>query len=143
MIRKFICLWVFILFFVSYALAEPTLPPIGLQWSPNTEADLAGYQLHWRDNNQTSSFNDINMHDIPIITAVSVLFSDIDPSKLTDYEDKIYALTAKDTSDNVSDYSNEVLILPHGQVVPLTPGPLTIMAPNSNITININPTPVQ
>lgn len=123
-----------ILFFASTVFAVPTLPPTCFEWDANTETDLAGYELHWRMNNLASVFDDINMHIIADPLDTDVCFTEINPLKLPNHENMIYALAAYDTSGNVSGYSNEVLVLPFGEVVPGIPGNLRIQI---NIIITI------
>ena len=69
---------------------------VTLSWDANTEADLAGYRLHY--GNAPGIYD--NQVDVGLVTIHTV----------ADLPDGTYyfALTAYDTSANESEYSNEV-----------------------------------
>ena len=68
-------------------------------WAPNTESDIAGYFLYWR--NPTGTFNDTDKVQIDHPT------TEVHLTGLVGRGD-IIAVTAFDTSGNESDFSEEL-----------------------------------
>ena len=82
--------------------ATPCAAEVELAWDPNSESDLEGYKLYYG----TSSKN------YGVIIDVGLTATPSSPSYtltgLSEGETYYFAVTAYDTSDNESDYSNEV-----------------------------------
>lgn len=81
-----------LLFTFSYANAVTVIA----EWNPNTESDLAGYKLYYgtSSGNYTTTIDVGNVvtHTIPDLATGAIYY---------------FAVTAYDTSDNESGYSNE------------------------------------
>ena len=74
---------------------------ITLAWDPNTEPDLAGYKVYYG----TAS----RVYGSPIILGKVTTYT---LAGLTQGQNYFYSVTARDTSGNDSDYSNEVSGVP-------------------------------
>jgi glucuronoarabinoxylan endo-1,4-beta-xylanase len=74
-----------------------------LTWYPNSEADLAGYNVY-RSTTQGSGYGRIN-----VSTGLDCYYFDYDVNNFTTY---YYVITAVDANDNESGYSNEVYATP-------------------------------
>ena len=100
---------------MSYSLcfAVPGISPKKAVWDANTEEDLAGYYLYWSDSNDTATFNDTDRVDVGNVTEYP----------LDGITGKFLGLTAYDTSENESAYSNTT--------------PLDNTAPSSNSTLKV------
>jgi len=81
------------LFFLSTAEAAH----LDLAWSPNEEADLAGYRVYYG----TTSGEYINFVDVGNVTTYRL-------ADLLDSVTYFIAITAYDTANNESDFSGEV-----------------------------------
>lgn len=87
--------------------ATPTTVMQGLAWDAYTDTSAAGFYVYWKDQgNATSAYNNTNRTQITDITKVSILLNAIvaatHPSSLC------FVLTAYDSANNESGYSNEV-----------------------------------
>lgn len=71
-----------------------------LSWSPNSEADLAGYKVYWGTESQKYSYN----------KDVGNVIEDSLQGFMKDVE-YYFAVTAYDTANNESDFSDEVSII--------------------------------
>lgn len=117
-----------ILFFVlmiilvtSLAIARPY--NIIFKWDANTESDLAGYRLYQSEisKNYTNKVADVSS-DIMTCTINTNITTK-----------QYFALTAYDTSNNESNYSDEVFFLP--DLIPPN-APLNFQIQNVTIIIN-------
>ena len=97
--RSKILTFVFTLFIVMLCrqLAFPA-DPVTLQWDANTEPDLKGYKIYYG----TSSRNYTHSVDVGNVTTYQL-------TDLTEDQTYYIAVTAYDTDDNESGYSNEVI----------------------------------
>lgn len=86
------------LMFSTLVFALPGSKQFQAVWTANTEADLAGYFLYWRD--PSGAFNDTDKVDCGLNT--SQLLTGEVPNKT------VLALTAYDTSGNESEFSSEL-----------------------------------
>jgi hypothetical protein len=86
------------LLFSTLVFALPGSKQYEAAWEANTEADLAGYYLYWRDT--SGAFNDTDRVDCGLNT--TQLLTGVVPNKT------VLALTAYDTSDNESEFSEEL-----------------------------------
>jgi hypothetical protein len=97
----------------------------GLKWDANTETDLDGYEIYFRDGNTGSSYrlvgevyvDELEDPDNPraIITnlyngVVNDPETTIKMSRLADNGIYYFALTAFDTSGNISEFSEEICV---------------------------------
>lgn len=93
--RKIFLLLLFLLF-----INNCTAQSIKLTWNANTEADLAGYKIYYGESSRTyNTVINLNTDTVKVINGFEV--------------GKIYyfAITAYDTANNESGFSNEVSIL--------------------------------
>jgi hypothetical protein len=98
MIRRIALYATVALLFSTLVFALPGSKQYEAVWTANTEADLEGYYLYWRDN--SGSFNDTDKVDCGLNT--SQLLTGIVPNKT------VLAITAYDTSGNESEFSAEL-----------------------------------
>jgi len=96
MFKKILLICVTILLFASpcFALSEVTF-----EWDANSEADLAGYQLY--QSTQSGIYTGNPVATIPVGTETITLTNVPDGTWY-------WVMTAYDTNDNESGYSNEV-----------------------------------
>jgi hypothetical protein len=92
-------LFVFSLF-LCLSTAEAAYLDLG--WDPNSEADLAGYRVHYG----TSSGEDTNFVDVGLTTTYRL-------DNLLEEIPFYIALTAYDSANNESDFSEEVSSVAH------------------------------
>src|SRR5262245_25381154 len=96
---------------------------IPLAWNPNSEPDLAGYQIHW--GSASGVYTDAGSPKIVgLVTATSI---DVQPNGL-----KFIAATAFNTNSQVSGFSNEIsknCVLPFSGVALLRGGPVHAPVP--------------
>ena len=83
--------------FFAFVLLNNT---ITVQWSPNSESDLAGYKVYYGIASRSYS------RTIPVGLNTTCQISDLEPG----YE-YFFAVTAYDTAGNESQFSNEVSVL--------------------------------
>jgi len=95
MMKKFLAVLAMVLMFVSLAHADSN---VTFTWDANSESDLAGYRIY--QSTTSGTYGAFETH-IPAGTETVTL---------TDIPDGTYfwVLTAYDTDDNESGYSNEV-----------------------------------
>lgn len=113
-------------FFSGVLYAAPA--QVTTSWEANTEIDLAGYELHYGEA--------VGLYKIKIVL----------PKELTSYtvggleegKEYFFALTAFDTSGNISGFSDEVSkIIPIKDIIAPS-APATVIIPKgSSISINI------
>jgi hypothetical protein len=90
-------LFIFIFFVITLSTDPVRAGTATLTWDPNTEADLSGYRVY----HGTESGNYSTIIDAGNVTEYTV-------NGLDDGKTYFFAVTAYDTSGNVSGYSNEV-----------------------------------
>jgi len=112
MIKKLLCICVFYLCCSGLAWAAE----VTLGWQPNTETDLAGYKLY--------RGIESGIYDTVVDTGDVISYTD---STLEDGVTYYYSLTAYDTSNNESGYSNEVSYNTPPVVLIKTPSGFTIV----------------
>ena len=83
----------FVLIFPTLTLGEK----VTLAWNPNSETNLDGYKIYYGNSSRNY---DVNI-DVGNVTEYKVL-------NLTEGETYYFAATAYDTSDNESDFSDEI-----------------------------------
>ena len=96
--KKLALLFIFVFAFSTSIFALPGTKQYEAVWTANVEPDLSGYYLYWRDPGGT--FTDANKVDCGLST--SQLLTGVVPNKTE------LALTAYDTSDNESGFSDIV-----------------------------------
>jgi hypothetical protein len=108
------------LLLVALLLSWPldSVAQIRLAWDPNTEPDVAGYQIYYG----TSSRNYRYSVDVGNVTAYTI-------QGLTQGVTYYIALTAYDSADNESDFSNEV----SGTITETVSTPNVINGPTSGV----------
>jgi glucuronoarabinoxylan endo-1,4-beta-xylanase len=84
-------------------MATPDNNQVSLDWADNGEADLAGYYVH---RSTTPGNNYTQLNGSPLSN------SDYIDNTASNYETYYYVVTAADTNDNESDYSDEVSATP-------------------------------
>lgn len=95
---QFILFHILILFILSLILFQPALAaPIKLAWDPNTEPDLAGYKVYYGAASRVYG-SSINVGNVTTYTVTGLI-----PGKTY-----FFAVTAYNTSNLESNYSNEV-----------------------------------
>jgi len=87
----------YLIFFVILNTAPSWAGTATLSWDPNTESDLAGYRIHYG----TASGSYTEIRDVGLVTEHTI-------DNLTDGQTYYFAVTASDTSNNRSGFSNEV-----------------------------------
>lgn len=98
MIKRIALYTVAVVLFSTLVFALPGPKQYEAAWIANTEADLAGYYLYWRD--PSGTFNDTDKVDCGLST--TQLLTGVVPNKT------VLALTAYDTSENESEFSEEL-----------------------------------
>lgn len=88
-----------VLIFSTICSAMAVDDSVKLEWSPNSEADLAGYKLHYGESSGEYS----KTIDVGNVTSFSMPYS-----KFEDERTYYFVATAYDLSGNESDYSEEV-----------------------------------
>ena len=114
---KTVCLLVIIVVLASTNLGWAAT--VVLRWEANSEPDLEGYTLHYRTTPH-GPYTETRSIDKDATT----LRLDLSPETTSTY---YFALTARDTSGNVSDYSTEVTATI--SVLPGKPGVPTLVLP--------------
>ena len=119
---------------IDYQEIEKDTINIGIVWNPNQEDDLAGYKIYYGNNSrsyqQKFKFNVIDTAILYIEDNFAIIkfkaYTDpasiqndtllVKETCITDTILRYLAITAYDTADNESDYSNEVVIkfIPQG-----------------------------
>lgn len=99
-------LWIFILIgviltFVFLPFAEAQTSTVTLTWEPNSEPDMSHYIVYWGTESRVYNWNS---GDIGLVTIHSREITPPADAKTRYY----FAVTAVDTSDLESDFSNEV-----------------------------------
>jgi len=97
-IRILVILFAVILLVAMTPHAQTTQVQLNFTWNANSEPDLAGYRLWY--GSESRNYSDVV--DVGNVTEHSMIFDMAD--NITLY----FALTAVDTSDNESPFSNEV-----------------------------------
>jgi len=119
--KKLVMLAMIVLMMVA---APAIAKDAGFSWIPNTEADLAGYKIHYGNTSgQYTEFVDCGMPDIGTDGRVGFVLKDV-PDGNT-----FYVATAYDVGGNESDFSNEV----SDDAPPAAPGDLV-----KTVIVNIN-----
>ena len=113
------CTFTFIIF--SLILFPQTLiyaTDVTLAWSSNKEPDLAGYYIYYKKGTSGTPYNgtDVDEGDSPIKIPLEVFADPAQPEYtlhgLSDTETTYLVLTAYDSDDNESGFSNEVFYQP-------------------------------
>ena len=95
-----------LLLLLLWALPVYSQTPSGsvtLSWDPNTETDLAGYRMYYGTASRDDGGYAIpNFHEAILVGTETYVFPALP------YGDYYFAITAYDTSDNESGFSNEV-----------------------------------
>jgi hypothetical protein len=94
--KRFTFIVLALLLIPGLAFAMPGPSPKTLVWDANTETDLAGYKIYWGANE--GAFNDADSIDVGNVTEYD---ADTIPGPKV-------AITAYDTSQNESEFSNTV-----------------------------------
>lgn len=116
--KRLFIIFTILLFTAGFALAESN---VTLQWSANTETDLVGYRLY-RGDIAGGPYTQIRS-DI-VADETGVVPTEIIDENIPDGA-YFWVLTAFDTEDNESDYSNEVTVI-LDSVAPAPPRELNI-----------------
>ena len=91
---------------------------VTLAWSGNTESDLAGYYIYYKNGTSGAPYNGtgVDEGDSPIKIPLGYFADPANPEYtlhgLSDTETSYFVLTAYDTEDNESGFSNEVSYQP-------------------------------
>lgn len=99
--KKILMFVLVLLIFVPLAFGMPGVKQWRLAWDANTETDLAGYKVYWRT--EIESYADNMSQDVG-----NVLNCPLSNLPLASDVTYYFVLTAYDTSENESDFSNEV-----------------------------------
>jgi len=102
---------------------------IGLQWTPNTEADIKGYRIY-SSYNPLEGFIQVTQTPLPVNTFID----SISPASLN--RSIYYKIDAMDIYGNVSGFSSVVKIDKPVVVAPNSPVPLAIYVEGPAIVIN-------
>jgi fibronectin type 3 domain-containing protein len=89
---------------------------VKLSWNANQESDLAGYKMYWGNVSRTYSTN-IDVGNQTMFTVPN----------LAEGKKYYFACTAYDTSNNESDYSNEVSVTIADVTPPGAPTNVTVI----------------
>jgi len=114
--RSFSWIWILSLGVAIFVGAAVTAPKafaaqVALAWDPNTEADLAGYKIHYGNTSGSYSAH-IDVHNVTNYTITG----------LVEGQNYYLAASAYDSSGNESGYSNEVSYsVPAANGAPATP----------------------
>ena len=118
---------IFSLFLFSQTLIYAA--DVTLAWNGNAESDLAGYYIYYKSGTSGAPYNgtDVEEGDSPIKIPLGDFADPANPEYtlhgLSDTETSFLVLTAYDSEDNESDFSNEVSYQPS---TPLTLSSLSI-----------------
>jgi hypothetical protein len=102
---------------------------VTLAWTANAEPDLAGYYIYYKSGTSGAPYNGTGVYegDSPIKVPLGVFADPANPEYtmhgLSDTEITFFVLTAYDTEDNESSFSNEVFYIdvPASNLPPDTP----------------------
>jgi hypothetical protein len=116
-----ICLWTFILIITAIIIGPISLAytaDITLAWAENSEPNLAGYYVYYKSGTSGAPYNGTGVYegDSPIKIPLEYLADPANPEftlhGLSDTQTSYLVLTAYDTEDNESSFSNEVSYQP-------------------------------
>lgn len=129
-------LFLLAIMFAFIVLDNANSATVELQWDANSETDLAGYRVKWKNANNTQPFP--NSADIPKTQTTATL------SGLNESERWFFAVTAYNTAGQESSYSNVVevyFLLPPANVRVYG---LTLLGGIANVSLtwNASTTPV-
>ncbi len=127
-----ICLWTFTLIITAIVIGPKSLvysANVTLAWSTNTEPNLAGYYIYYKNGNSGPPYNGtgVDEGDSPIKVPVGYFADPENPEYtmhgLSDTGISFFVLTAYDTEGNESGFSNEVYYIdvPASNLPPDTP----------------------
>lgn len=98
---------VLMLISVVTACATPTPKVATLEWDSYQDTNGKGFYIYWKDKGEaTSAYNNVNRAKITDVTRISAMIQDI--VGLVHPSSMCFVLTAYDTADNESAFSNEV-----------------------------------
>jgi hypothetical protein len=112
--KRFFLFFIASILFVSLAFGLPGPTKIRLVWDANTEGDLSGYYVYYRSELET--YVDAKRIDVGNVTSYDISEQGVVPVG------SYVSLTAYDTSDNESEFSDEVYYDFFDLVVPQKPG---------------------
>ena len=116
-----ICLWTFTIIATAIIIGPKSLAytaDVTLAWTGNAEPDLAGYYIYYKSGTSGAPYNGTGVDEgnSPIKIPLGAFADSANPEYtlhgLSDTETSYLVLTAYDTEDNESGYSNEVSYQP-------------------------------
>jgi hypothetical protein len=116
-----ICFWIFTLIATAILLGPKPIAhaaDITIGWAPNTDADLAGYYIYYKNGTSGAPYNGTGVQEgnSPIKIPLGNLSNSSNPQYtlhgLSDTQTTYLVLTAYSTQGNESGYSNEVSYRP-------------------------------
>lgn len=133
-----------LVFLILFAAASTAAADgdVTLAWAPNSEADLAGYRLHYRTGSGGAPYEGtgLDQGDSPIklpLDGLNAADPQIEISGLAPGDTYYFVLTAYNAAGDESPYSNEV-----GWRMPDPPAaPVLLNLTATSIVININTSP--